>query len=306
VPPEKRFLISCQVAKELECVQKRGSNMKSPWLRVLFASLLVLLSPGCRAGFAQGLCYPCHRVSTPPKIDGVVETGEWAAGEWMVLTDVVTGNQPEHASSASLLWDDDRLYLAFRFADTNVWARTTERDSPGQPGFKAYTENFATVYLDPDGDGRDYVEMHFSPAGAINDKWQTAPWRGDARRECGIPENATAEAHWESNCEGMRSAVAVEGSLNDPRDKDSGWNAEVAIPFSAMKRFSGRDACPPRVGAAWRVLIGRRHQVEAAASSAASYWTWPVLGAPNCHLPSRWGRVVFLNGERGGGGQQGS
>lgn len=258
--------------------------------------MLLAFTIGCLASAstsADGLFYSCNRAATPPKIDGVLDEKDWMSAGRMPFFDLVTGAVPGLASSARMMWDNDCLYVAFEFADSNIWARIKACDVPAAPDFKGYTENFAKLYLDPDGDGRNYTEMHFTPSGAINDKWQSAPWDIGARIAASIPTNDNAVAHWEWNCEGMRSAVAIQGTLNQGDDLDKGWNIEIAIPFSALKQFSGRSPCPPAVDDTWRVHLGRRHQLEGANPSNALYWTWPALGVPDCHNPDRWGYLVF-------------
>jgi len=257
--------------------------------------LFVWIALSSLNGYAKGVFYPCYRVATPPGIDGVLDEREWQLAERIDFADLVTGARADLASSVKLLWDNERLYLAFTFADTNIWARITKRDTPSRPDFKAYTENFAKVYLDPDGDSRNYTEMHFSPSGAINDKWQNMPWRSEARKNCGLPESETTQNHWEWNCEGIQVAVAVQGTLNNPGDLDQGWVLEIAIPFAAMKRFAGSGSCPPKPDDTWRIHLGRRYQLEGADPSKASYWTWPTLGVKDCHNPDKWGYLVFVN-----------
>lgn len=261
---------------------------------VIGACVVVCLGWFTSVACAGGIFYPCYRATTPPKIDGVLDDVDWLSAERIGFADLVTASKPGLVSTARMMWDDDCLYLAFQFADTNIWARITERDVPLQEDFKAYTENFAKLYLDPDGDGRNYTEMHFSPSGAINDKWQSVPWKKEAREACHIQADESSKAHWKWNCDGMRSAVAIQGTLNQPNDTDQEWVVEVAIPFASLKQFSGKSACPPRAEDTWRVHLGRRYQTEGDDPSTAIYWTWPVLGVPDCHNPDRWGYVVFV------------
>lgn len=261
------------------------------WKWLCLAACLGFIAPALLAG---GIFYPCLRTTTPPKIDGIIDEQAWASTERIDFADIVTGIKSGLASSARMMWDDDCLYMAFQFAETNVWSRINERDAPGQADFKGYTENFAKIYLDPDGDGRNYTEMHFSPSGAISDKWQSSPWQSEARKACNIPETNEPTAHWEWDCAGMRSAAGIQGTLNQAADVDQGWTMEVAIPFSSLKQFSGRGACPPTADDTWRVHLGRRYQVEGESISNTLYWTWPALGVPDCHNPDRWGYVVFV------------
>ena len=47
----------------------------------------------------------------------------------------------------------------------------------------------------------------------------------------------------------LKSAVTIEGTLNDCRDEDEYWQLEVAIPFAGLPTLAGRT---PQVGDQWR------------------------------------------------------
>ena len=38
---------------------------------------------------------------------------------------------------------------------------------------------------------------------------------------------------------GLRVAVRVDGTLNDPTDEDRGWTVEIALPWAGMAAFMG-------------------------------------------------------------------
>ncbi|MDD5678113.1 MAG: carbohydrate-binding family 9-like protein [Kiritimatiellae bacterium] len=238
--------------------------------------------------------YQAYRVSSPIVVDGLLDEADWSAAAPIYLADVVTGEKPALPVMAKILWDNRNLYVAFQVQETNIWAAITERDTPAQAGFKRYTENFIKLYLDPDGDGRNYTEMHISPNGAISDKWQTLPWGQTARRNLGLPLETPAQAHWEWNCTGMTHAVTVQGTLNQPNDVDQGWSVEMAIPFSSLAFVSGKAAFPPADGDIWKVHLGRRFAPAPSTSATeAQYWTWPRVGERDCHRADTWGCLVF-------------
>ena len=55
---------------------------------------------------------------------------------------------------------------------------------------------------------------------------------------------------------GLKSAVFVDGTLNDPRDTDRGWSVEIAFPWRVLAEQARRPA-PPREGDQWRVNFSR-------------------------------------------------
>ena len=71
---------------------------------------------------------------------------------------------------------------------------------------------------------------------------------------------------WES---GMKTAVKVRGTVNDPSDRDDGWTAVMQIPIASLSEVPN---VPPKVGDRWRFNAYRlehlqRRQVEGQAFS---------------------------------------
>jgi hypothetical protein len=89
---------------------------------------------------------------------------------------------------------------------------------------------------------------------------------------------------WDS---GLKSAVKIRGTLNDPSDRDQGWSVEMRIP---MARLAEVPHLPPRRGDRWRFNLYRlehldRKRVEGQAFS-------PLFVGDFHYLP-RFGWLVF-------------
>ena len=54
--------------------------------------------------------------------------------------------------------------------------------------------------------------------------------------------------YWRWDLPGLRSAVHVDGTVNDNSDRDRGWTVEIAIPWGASRTWPGPTAgrCPRR------------------------------------------------------------
>jgi len=254
--------------------------------------------------------YACYRAAGPIVIDGKLDEKAWKdTVPTPVFGDIVTGEAPRYAVRAKLLWDDRRVYLAYEVEDPNVWAHKTMRGDPmaadGPPGYLTriegapvepdwggYRESFVKLYVDPDGDGANYTEMHVSPLDKVCDKWQERSWSEDTRERMGLAGDPNPHPEWD--CPGLRTAVSIQGTLNDPYDVDRGWTVEMAIPFASLKQFAGESACPPRPGDTWRMHLGRRYRASPEAERTdVTYWTWPMTGVLDCHEPDEWGYVTF-------------
>jgi len=105
---------------------------------------------------------------------------------------------------------------------------------------------------------------------------------------------------------GLKTAVHVEGTLNDPRDTDKGWSLEIAFPWKVLKELAYRPA-PPLDGDQWRVDFsrvewrleirdGKYHKV---AGTKEDNWVWSPQGVVNMHRPETWGYVQFSTAEPG-------
>jgi hypothetical protein len=181
-----------------------------------------------------------------------------------------------------MLWDDDALYIGARLEEPHVWATIEEHDAV------IYQDNDFEVFLDPSGRGHHYVELEVNPFNTTWDLLLTHPYRSG-----GMPISG-----WEF--EGLRTAVHVDGTLNDPSDVDGGWNVEIAIPWRSLRDVAGVE-CPPRDGDRWRINFSRvewRHEiVEGSYRKTPNFpeynWVWSPQFAIDMHRPERWGILQF-------------
>lgn len=164
---------------------------------------------------------------------------------------------PRYRTRAKLAWDDAHLYVAVEMEEPDVWATYTTRDQV------VFEENDIEIFLDPDGDGRAYYELEVNCLGTIFDLYLHRTYR----------DGGPAVHPWD--CAGLRTAIGVRGTVNDPRDEDRGWTLEWAIPFACLVPPAGdfepegaevaRAGAPPRPGDTWRVNFSRvqwRHVFE--------------------------------------------
>lgn len=278
--------------------------------------ITLALSINCAGGawaasaYQSDEIYGAGRTELPVIIDGKMDEPAWRQSLPLpVLRDRINGTAPRYAITARMLWDTNALYIGYVVEDPDVWAFQGVDDEPmcGQKmglasgvtnamkpdGWGTYVENYVMFYLDPDGDGKNYVEVNINPLNKVNDKWQELPWGPEEQLRIGMTQARPANPHVDWNCPGMKTAVTINGTLNDPYDVDQGWTVEVAVPFAALRQFAGEKACPPRKGDCWRVMLAREYRPYPFYAHEAVFWTWPELGGNTTHIPSRWGFVVF-------------
>ena len=215
--------------------------------------------------------YVATRTGTAIKIDGALDDASWQDAAWTEDFIDIEGTHkpvPPLRTRAKIVWDEANLYVAAEMAEPRVWATMTRRDEP------LYKEQAFELFLDPDGDGRNYLELQVNPRNTVCDLVMDKPYRDRGRADEAI------------NLEGLRSAVRV--------DVDKGWTLEMAIPWAALKRL-GRESAAPKPDERWRVNLARMRKDAPDVKSPLprGLWVWSSQGAVNMHLPERWGSVTF-------------
>jgi len=230
--------------------------------------------------------YLAARAATPPVIDGELGDAAWEATPWTEEFVDIEGDArpaPTHRTRAKMLWDDDCLYVAAQLDEPNVWATIREHDAV------IFHDNDFEVFIDPDGDNHHYYELEINALATGWDLFLPKPYK----------DGGKADDRFE--LVGLRTAVAVQGTLNDPRDTDRGWSVEIAIPWTAFDRPAGRAARAPVAGERWRIGFSRvewQTTVEEGftvkvPNRPENNWIWSAQGIVDMHRPERWGSVVF-------------
>jgi hypothetical protein len=238
------------------------------------AAPLLLLA--CLAhGQQQPAHYTCRRATSSIRIDGRLDDAAWAKAPWTAAFVDIEGAsrpKPRFRTRAKLMWDDEYLYIAAELEEPDVRATLTEHDSV------IFHDNDFEVFLNPTGDGRNYFEFEIN---ALNTGWDlllNKPYR----------EGGKADNSWE--IPGLRTAVAIDGTLNHSDDRDRGWTVEMAFPWTAFA--SRAKVSRPRPGETWRVNFSRV-EWRRVPGSKEDNWVWSPQGLINMHVPDRWGYVRF-------------
>jgi hypothetical protein len=245
--------------------------------------LLALLACGI-APAAEPERYVCHRPAAGVAIDGRLDDVAWARAPWTAAFVDIEGDakpRPRFRTRAKMLWDDDFFYVAAELEEPHVWATLTHHDAV------IFHDNDFEVFLNPSGDGLNYFEFEIN---ALNTGW-------DLFLPKPYNRGGKADNSWE--IPGLRTAVHVDGTLNDPRDSDRGWSVEIAIPWTS---FAARaPVARPSVGDVWRVNFSRvewhvdvvEGRYQKVPGLREDNWVWSPQGVINMHVPQHWGFVEF-------------
>ncbi|MCS6831037.1 MAG: carbohydrate-binding family 9-like protein [bacterium] len=229
--------------------------------------------------------YICYRARKPLVIDGKLDDEAWQTAAWTEDFVDIEGDirpRPRFRTRAKMLWDDQYFYIGAEMEEPHVWATLTEHDSV------IFHDNDFEVFIDPDGDNHNYYEIEINALNTVWDLRLPKPYRdgGPALNEWEIP--------------GLKTAVHIEGTLNNPFDRDKGWSVEMAIPWEVLAEFAGCP-CPPRNGDQWRVNFSRvewqvrvvNGRYRKVPNTPEDNWVWTPQGAIDMHRPERWGYVQF-------------
>ncbi|HZX09161.1 carbohydrate-binding family 9-like protein [Kribbella sp.] len=226
--------------------------------------------------------YECRRTATAPSLDGTLTDPAWESAAWTTdFVPIADGPAPRFRTRSKLMYDDRYLYVGGELEEPHVWSTMTEHNS------RLYFENNFELFLDPDGDGQNYYEFEINPLGTIWELTLPKPYV-----DGGVPIDP-------SNLPGLRTAVHVDGTLNDPSDTDTGWTVELAVPWADLAPYNKGRATPPNPGDEWRMNLMRcqwPHEVVDGTyvkGEAIEFWVWSPQGIEDMHQPSTWGVLRF-------------
>ncbi|MFD0617115.1 carbohydrate-binding family 9-like protein [Paenibacillus sp. GCM10027629] len=237
--------------------------------------------------------YMCRRAAGPLVLDGRVDKPFWAAADWTDDFVDIEGDlrpRPWKQTRVKMLWDDEYFYFAADMVEDQIWATLTERDSV------IFYDNDFEIFIDPDGDTHQYYEFEINALNTVWDLLLVKPYR----------DGGPAVNGWDIN--GLKTAVYIDGELNNPAAENRRWSVEVAIPWKSLRECApeGRG---PLTGEFWRVNFSRvewRTEVvdgeyrkvinpETGKSYPEDNWVWSPMGLINMHYPELWGYVVFTD-----------
>lgn len=249
--------------------------------------------------------YVCSKTTEKITIDGKLSENIWKKANKIVLKEMAKGTEPEYRSAVILLWDNRYLYIGGEIEDADVWVRATLKDSECPAEYVERVnihrymkdtqwhrlecdimtfDNFVKFFLDPDADGKNYLEFHINAANNVFDAWYQ-----EGLVKPGQIYLESPHVSWK--CPGLLSATFIDGTINASNDIDRGWSFEIAIPWSSIREFI-KENCPPESDDIWGLHIGRVHR-DYSWSNERFYWTWPVIGDYISHNPALYGKLVF-------------
>ena len=222
----------------------------------------------CLALTACQRSYVCPKTSGPVTIDGRLNERAWQDAALIERFDIPgNGEPPRHATRARIMWDDRYLYVAFDATDSDMGATRTQRDSD------TYKDDVLEVFLLSEPANKRRCNFEINPLGTVRDDYHEPGKR--------------FQTAW--NCNAIRIAKRVRGTLNEPTDRDEGWRLEIAIPFACLPTERGGA---PEAGDVWRFHLARIDRSESL-PEGRQMSSCARMPAPRFHDWTHWAALTF-------------
>lgn len=231
--------------------------------------------------------YTAWRTKEIMQIDGKATEPVWSSIPYTSNFREIKGgaNASEIDSKLKLCWDDQYLYVFASLVQTDLWATLKTHDAT------IFMDHALEIFIDPDGDRNNYAELQINAYGAVWELMLTKPYR-DGGKQVGS-----------FDLPGLKKAIRLLGTINQPGDRDKGWEVELAIPFAELKPILASDKI---AGQEWRMnfshvtwaleVVEGKYKKKTGTDGRAlqpDYFVWAPQGSVNLHLPEQWGYVRF-------------
>jgi hypothetical protein len=212
----------------------------------------------------------CGRAMSEVKIDGCADEPAWK--DAAAVTDFrlfITMQKPTEHTEVRFCYDEKFLYAVFICSDKDVFALYEEHDA------WLWESDAVELFFKPTEDNPIYYEFEIAPNNAVFDARMVNTGSGGFKRW----------ASWDCD---LRTAVTVDGTLDNWQDRDTGYCVEMAIPLDCIKETIGDR---PLAGQRWKfaaVRVDYSVTLELEERSATAN-----VPDGNLHLKSGYSTLVF-------------
>jgi len=268
-------------------------------MRIYFLLILSLLLFGCQTSqtievdLSEKIVTPKHYVVSKTLdsilIDGMDNENVWKQAKYSDdFIDIEGVKTPNQKTNVKLLWDENYLYVFAKLYENHIWGDITKRDAV------IFYNNDFEVFINPINHVFSYGEIEINALGTVWDLYLNRPYRLKGK----------ADNSW--NIEELKSAVNINGTINNSNDIDNFWTVEMAIPLNKISQLKQPlDYDHPKSGDVWRINFSRvnwdyelnngkylRKKINDKYLPEYN-WVWSQQGTINMHLPENWGYLVF-------------
>jgi lysophospholipase L1-like esterase len=216
----------------------------------------------------------CRWADQPPVLDGKLDDPVWGRGQVIDHFPAFwKGEDTGTGTRAILMWDNDALYFAGTMTDAELRAFGTKRND------RLWLGDVFELFFKPDAEKPAYYEFQVNPRSVI--------------LELAFPKRGAAfETLAAAPPMGMQAVAVVDGTLDQPGDRDKSWSVEGRIPWTAFAPTGGR----PAPAAAWLFALCR-YDYGPEGTKPITMSSAP-LTRPSFHRYEDYGRLIFEGPKR--------
>ncbi len=231
--------------------------------------------------------YNVKKTNSVILIDGIADEASWQDTHFTEdFIDIEGYKIPSQKTNVKMLWDEKHLYVYAKLFEHHIWGDITQRDEV------IYYNNDFEIFINPNDNVFNYAEIEINALGTEWDLFLNKPYRLGGK----------ADSSW--NINGLKSAVYIDGTINDPNDIDSFWTVEMAIPLKEITQLN-KNKMGVSIGDVWRINFSRvnwdfdiinekySRKKENDKYLPEYNWVWSPQGKINMHIPENWGYLVF-------------
>ncbi len=173
-------------------------------------------------------------------------------------------------TEAKIVWDDERIYFAFKCDDRHISA---EQFSPNSPVSR---DDCCEAFIAPVPEGPerlDYLNYEINCIGT----WLNG-YHAKSRN--------AVRGKWEPG--GIVIGRYIKGTVNKDEDTDEGWVLEFSIPWTHFKDFAA--AFPPKDG---QIIYVGLNRCGGKTNAQYSQWAPSRTEKPQFHSPQDFGKVTL-------------
>lgn len=235
--------------------------------------------------------YYVQKVQEPIVIDGKDHELSWSRVPWTKsFKDIEGVGKPEPAlnTRVKMLWDNENLYIYAKLEEPHIKGYLKQKDTI------IYHDNDFEIFLKPNLQASEYIEIEVNALNTIMDLLMTKPYRFGGK----------ANLNWDAK--DIQSAVYHSGSINNPADMDSFWAVEIKIPVKSLKYFGEGNQI--KLNEIWKINFSRvqwhydvtkkgytKRKDSNGKLIPEQNWVWSPIGLINMHYPERWGHIKFVD-----------
>lgn len=240
-----------------------------------------------RNAVVQPKSYVIAKAEKPIKIDGKAEKIWDNAPFTDPFIDIEGIKDVKFETRIKMLWDTEFLYVYAELEEPHIWGDITQRDAI------IYLNNDFEVFINSSEKTEAYGEIEVNALNTVWDLLLNKPYR----------TGGYANFHWDLTR--MKTAVKIDGTLNNSKDTDKGWTIEMAIPLKPYIELKNDRRKPIEEGDQWRMNFSRvqwdhdiidgnysRKKIDGIFQPEYN-WVWSNQTAINMHMPENWGIVQF-------------